>query len=129
VLGERRCSGETKDHLANLPPDTPPKTPAATTKAGWACEQAHRQLKEEPGLDHHEGRSWTGLHRYARMTMMAYAFLQHCRLTAAGRGKGPPGHPLSTACPPSAPPSSVSCCTHVHRRAALTAATASAPSE
>jgi SRSO17 transposase len=51
------------------------------------CEQAHQQLKEELGLDHFEGRSWTGLHRHALMTLIAFAFLQHQRLAAAGRGK------------------------------------------
>jgi SRSO17 transposase len=44
-------------------------------------------LKEELGLDHFEGRSWAGLHRHALMTMIAYAFLQSRRLTAAGRKK------------------------------------------
>ena len=37
------------------------KTLAATIKARWVCEQAHQQLKEELGLDHFEGRSWTGI--------------------------------------------------------------------
>src|SRR4029450_10234647 len=46
---------------------------AATIKARWVCEQAHQQLKEELGLDHFEGRSWTGLHRHALMTMIARA--------------------------------------------------------
>ncbi|THK33512.1 IS701 family transposase, partial [Ensifer sp. MPMI2T] len=41
----------------------------------------------ELGLDHFEGRSWTGLHRHALMTMIAYAFLQSRRLKAAGRKK------------------------------------------
>jgi SRSO17 transposase len=60
---------------------------AATIKARWICEQAHQQLKEELGLDHFEGRSWHGLHRHALMTMIAYAFLQHYRLTKVGREK------------------------------------------
>jgi SRSO17 transposase len=60
---------------------------AATIKARWVCEQAHQQLKEELGLDHFEGRSWHGLHRHALMTMIAYAFLQHRRLTKVGREK------------------------------------------
>ena len=34
-----------------------------------------------------EGRSWTGLHRHALMTCIAFAYLQHRRLKAAGRGK------------------------------------------
>jgi SRSO17 transposase len=87
VVGERRTSGETKYYLSNLPPDTSLKTLAATIKARWACEQAHQQMKEELGLDHFEGRSWTGLHRHALMTMLAFAFLQHRRLATAERGK------------------------------------------
>ena len=87
VVGERRASGETKYHLSNLPTDTSLKALAAAIKARWTCEQAHQQLKEELGLDHFEGRSWTGLHRHALMTMLAFAFLQHRRLAEAGRGE------------------------------------------
>jgi len=78
------------------------------SKARWICEQAHQQLKEELGLDHFEGRSWQGLHRHALMTMIAYAFLQHCRLAHAERKKrinGPPPQPTS---PPYVTPSSIS---------------------
>lgn len=87
LVGERRVSGEQKYYVSNLPADTSLKALAATIKARWVCEQAHQQLKEELGLDHFEGRSWTGLHRHALMTMIAYAFLQSRRLKAAGRGK------------------------------------------
>jgi len=57
--------------------------------AVWASEQAYPQLKGELGLDHFEGRSWTGLHRHALMTCIAYAFLQHLRL--AGQFRTEPG--------------------------------------
>ena len=87
IVGERRTSGETKYYLSNLPADTSLKALAATIKARWACEQAHQQMKEELGLDHFEGRSWTGLHRHALMTMLAFAFLQHRRLATAKRGE------------------------------------------
>lgn len=87
LIGEHRASGEKKYYLANLPAGTDLRTLAATIKARWVCEQAHQQLKEELGLDHFEGRSWQGLHRHALMTMIAYAFLQHRRLTKAKRGK------------------------------------------
>ncbi len=87
IVGERRASGETKYHLSSLPADTSLRVLAATIKARWSCEQAHQQLKEELGLDHFEGRSWIGLHRHALMTMLAFAFLQHRRLTEAGREK------------------------------------------
>ena len=101
-------SGEKKYYLANLSAATDLRTLAATIKARWICEQAHQQLKEELGLDHFEGRSWQGLHRHALMTMIAYAFLQHRRLTKARRGKRSMGHRLNQACPPSDAPSSTS---------------------
>jgi len=100
LVGERRSTGEKKYYVSNLPADTPIKTLAAAIKARWVCEQAHQQLKEELGLDHFEGRSWTGLHRHALMTMIAYAFLQSRRLKAAGRKKrieGPPPQPTMPA--------------------------------
>jgi SRSO17 transposase len=87
LIGEHRASGEKKYYLANLPAGTDLRALAATIKARWVCEQAHQQLKEELGLDHFEGRSWAGLHRHALMTMIAYAFLQHRRLTSARRKK------------------------------------------
>ena len=96
LVGELRESGERKYHLATLPADADLKTLAATVKARWSCEQAHQQMKEELGPDHFEGRSWQGLHRHTLMVMIAYAFLQHCRLaeakgeknTAQGRSSG-----------------------------------------
>jgi SRSO17 transposase len=96
LVGERRSTGEQKYYVSNLPTDTSIKTLAATIKARWVCEQAHQQLKEELGLDHFEGRSWTGLHRHALMTMIAYAFLQSRRLKAAGREKKSLGTPATT---------------------------------
>src|SRR3954451_1745964 len=73
-------------YLSNLPPRTSLWRLAATVKARWSCEQAHQQLKQELGLGDFEGRSWTGLHRHALMTCIAFAYLQHRRLKAAGRG-------------------------------------------
>jgi SRSO17 transposase len=97
LVGEHRASGERKYYLSNLPADAPLEELAATIKARWVCEQAHQQLKEELGLDHFEGRSWTGLHRHALMTMMAFAFLQHLRLEqASGRGKKRPSSGRAT---------------------------------
>lgn len=96
LVGERRSTGEQKYYVSNLPVDTTLKALAAAIKARWVCEQAHQQLKEELGLDHFEGRSWTGLHRHALMTMIAYAFLQSRRLKAAGRKKKSPGTAAAT---------------------------------
>lgn len=90
LVGESRTSGERKYYLSNLPADTSLRQLAAAIKARWVCEQAHQQLKEELGLDHFEGRSWTGLHRHALLTMIAFAFLQDRRLKQAKRGKKRP---------------------------------------
>ena len=88
LVGEWRSSGERKYYLSNLPPGTPLHRLAATIKARWVCEQAHQQLKQELGLGSFEGRSWTGLHRHALMSCIAFAYLQHLRLRAAAlRGK------------------------------------------
>jgi SRSO17 transposase len=96
LVGERRSTGEQKYYVSNLPADATLQMLAATIKARWICEQAHQQLKEELGLDHFEGRSWTGLHRHALMTMIAYAFLQSRRLQAAGRKKKSRGSAAAT---------------------------------
>jgi SRSO17 transposase len=125
LIGEHRSTGERKYYLSNLPADSTLKTLAAAVKARWACEQAHQQLKEELGLDHFEGRSWTGLHRHALMTMIAYAFLQSRRLAEAGGGKknlraaaaakpagGPTGHPGSALPVKPAPMSALQSAAH-----------------
>ncbi len=83
LVGEWRSSGERKYYLSNLPARVTRRALVGAIKARWVCEQAHQQLKEELGLDHFEGRSWTGLHRHALMTCIAFAFLQHLRLRLA----------------------------------------------
>ena len=45
------------------------------TKCRWKIEQDYRQLKEELGLDHYEGRSWNGWHHHVTLVMLAYSFL------------------------------------------------------
>src|SRR3954447_8796773 len=94
-------------------PDQQPQTAEAVLagqrwraiKARWVCEQAHQQLKQELGLNHFEGRSWTGLHRHALMTCIAFAYLQHRAspsIIRRGRGKMPPrvpGPPPSPSLP------------------------------
>ncbi|MFC7739580.1 IS701 family transposase, partial [Roseomonas sp. GCM10028921] len=59
LVGEWRSTGERKYYLSNLGSDTPLRSLAAAIKGRWVCEQAHQQLKQELGLGHFEGRSWT----------------------------------------------------------------------
>jgi SRSO17 transposase len=88
LVGEWRRSGERKYYLSNLPHGASLRKLAATIKARWLCEQAHQQLKQELGLGAFEVRSWTGLHRHALMSCIAFAYLQHTRLKqVAARGK------------------------------------------
>ena len=127
VVGERRASGETKYYLSNLPATAHLVTVAAAIKARWVCEQAHQQMKEELGLDHFEGRSWTGLHRHALMVMMAFAFLQARRLARAEPKKGGAvaSPRRSPACPRSARRSSTT--SAIHRQPAARIAMQSLP--
>jgi len=81
LVCERLDNGDKKFSLVNLPASASRKEIVTTLKARWSCEQAHQQMKEELGLDHFEGRSWLGLHHHAVLTMIAFAFLQHVRLT------------------------------------------------
>jgi SRSO17 transposase len=104
LVGEHRASGERKYYLSNLPADATLEELAALIKARWACEQAHQQLKEELGLDHFEGRSWTGLHRHALMAMLAFCFLQHLRLKERGKKRSRTAGAAAAAEPARGPP-------------------------
>jgi SRSO17 transposase len=84
LVGEWRSSGERKYDLSNRPPRTSRRALVGAIKARWVCEQGHQQLKQELGLGHFEGRSWTGLHRHALMSCIAFADLQHLRLAEHG---------------------------------------------
>ena len=47
-----------------------------TAKARWRIEQDYRELKEELGLDHYEGRQWLGWQHHVCLVTIAYAFLR-----------------------------------------------------
>jgi SRSO17 transposase len=81
LVCERLSNGDKKFYLVSLPANASAKKIVGTIKARWSCEQMHQQMKEELGLDHFEGRSWVGLHHHAVLTMIAFAFLLHVRLT------------------------------------------------
>lgn len=82
LVYEASSSGERKYYFTNHPPNTPRRTLVRAIKARWACEQAHQQRKDELSLDYHEDRSWLGLHHHALLTMKAFTYLQHRRLTS-----------------------------------------------
>jgi SRSO17 transposase len=45
-------------------------------KARWRIELDYRELKEELGLDHYEGRHWLGWHHHVCLVSSAYASLR-----------------------------------------------------
>ncbi len=51
-------------------------------KGRWRIEQDYRELKDELGLDHFEGRSYTGWYHHMTLVSMAYAFLVLDRVRA-----------------------------------------------
>jgi hypothetical protein len=46
-----------------------------TARGRWRMELDDQQRKEELGLDHFEGRSWTGGRHHVRLVMVAHLFL------------------------------------------------------
>ncbi len=47
-----------------------------TAKARWRVELDYRELKDELGLDHYEGRHWLGWNHHVCLVTLAYAFLR-----------------------------------------------------
>ena len=45
-------------------------------RARWRVELDYRELKEELGLDHYEGRHWQGWHHHVTLVSMAFCFLR-----------------------------------------------------
>lgn len=68
-----------KYFFSNLPTTTSLKRLVAVAKSRWWIEHSYRELKDELGLDHFEGRSWRGWHHHVVLVLMAYAFLQNIR--------------------------------------------------
>jgi SRSO17 transposase len=44
-------------------------------KLRWRIERDYQKLKGELGLDHFEGRTWTGFHHHVALCAAAHAFL------------------------------------------------------
>lgn len=68
-----------KFFFSNQPASTSLKELVRTAKSRWWIEHSYKELKDELGLDHFEGRSWRGWHHHVVLVLLAYAFLQHQR--------------------------------------------------
>ena len=72
----RDAAAPIKYWLADLPGETLGlRRFVRLAKGRWRIEQDYRELKDELGLDHFEGRSWPGWHHHVTLASMAYAFL------------------------------------------------------
>ena len=65
----------TRYFFCDLPADYSLRRLVQVAKARWKIEQDYQQLKEELGLDHYEGRSWSGWHHHVTLVMLAHSFL------------------------------------------------------
>jgi SRSO17 transposase len=66
--------------LSNMDARTPLKTMVRLGKIRWRIEHDYRELKTGLGLDHFEGRSFTGWHRHVTLVVLAQAFCTLLRL-------------------------------------------------
>ena len=60
--------------LSTLPAGTPVAELVRLAKLRWRIEHDYRELKTGLGLDHFEGRSWTGWQRHVTLAALAQAF-------------------------------------------------------
>ena len=71
---------ELRYFFSNMPQHLPTIDLARLYHERYWIEQGYQQLKEELGLDHHEGRSWIGWHRHVLLVFMAYGYLSLLQL-------------------------------------------------
>ena len=64
-----------KYFFSNLPAGTSLRQWVRTAKGRWWVEHSYKELKDEVGLDHFEGRSWRGWQHHVTLVLLAYAFL------------------------------------------------------
>jgi len=64
--------------LWNPASETAPSLRSAVhaARGRWKIEQDYRELKDELGLDHFEGRGWIGWHHHVTLVSLAFCFLR-----------------------------------------------------
>lgn len=71
---------ELRYYFSNLPQNMPTLEIVRLFHERFWIEQGYQQLKEELGLDHHEGRSWIGWQRHVLLVSLAFGYLTLVRL-------------------------------------------------
>ena len=72
---------ELRYFFSNMPQYLPTIDLSRLYHERYWIEHGYQQLKEELGLDHHEGRSWIGWHRHVLLVFLAYGYLTLLRLS------------------------------------------------
>lgn len=84
LIIERRAKSrgqfELRYYFSNMPQDMPTLEMVRLLHERFWIEHGYQQLKEELGLDHHEGRSWIGWHRHVLLVFLAFGYLPRLRL-------------------------------------------------
>ena len=67
---------ERKYYLLNLDATASLRALVTVARSRWPIEQQYRELKDELGIDHFEGRSYPGWGHHTVLTALAFTFLQ-----------------------------------------------------
>lgn len=86
LLAEREVSptGRTRYYFVNLPATASLKQIVRLAHQRWVIELQYRELKDELGFDHFEGRTYPGWQHHTVLTALTYNFLQAERRRAPG---------------------------------------------
>ncbi len=77
LLCERSlATDERKYYLLNLDATAPLRALVTLARSRWPIEQQYRELKDELGFDHFEGRTYRGWTHHVVLTAIAFTFLQ-----------------------------------------------------
>jgi SRSO17 transposase len=70
--GEATCE---RAHLTSLPLHTGKHRVIYLIKERWRTEMVYREMKQELGLDHYQGRRWQGFNHHVSVVLCCYAFV------------------------------------------------------
>ena len=76
LLCERSASDDRKYYLLHVAATAALVDLVALARSRWPIEQQYRELKDDLGLDHFEGRSYQGWAHHVVLTAVAFTFLQ-----------------------------------------------------
>jgi SRSO17 transposase len=76
LLCERSAADERKYYFLHLPATAALIDLVTLARSRWPIEQQYRELKDDLGLDHFEGRTYPGWTHHVVLTAVAFTFLQ-----------------------------------------------------